>query len=130
MTHYISCTSQLERDVFGAVLIEAEHKNNPLLSLGENAKTIKNIFLFFCFDAGTASYDVWIFWTFLHELSNTLHNRGSVRHPSFWKVQTWPFVENSVKHNGDGAENNLCSTEFKPQRSKDSFRTHVLAKHA
>lgn len=58
MTHWISCISQLERLVFGAFLTESEPKNNPLFSLGETAKPIKNIFLFFCFDA---SCDVWIF---------------------------------------------------------------------
>lgn len=58
MTRWISSISQLERLVFGAVLTESEHKNNPVLRLGETAKTIKNIFLFFRFDA---SYDVWIF---------------------------------------------------------------------
>lgn len=61
MTHCSSCISQLESIMFGAVITESEHKNNPRFSLGETAKTIKNIFLFFRFDAGTASYDVWIF---------------------------------------------------------------------
>lgn len=47
--------------LFGVVGTDSEHKNNPLLSLGETAKTKKNIFLFFHFDSSAASYDVWIF---------------------------------------------------------------------
>lgn len=46
--------------MFGVVGSDSEHRNNPLLSLGETAKT-KKYFPVFHFDASAASYDVWIF---------------------------------------------------------------------